>query len=140
MIRLAKLYVAFFGLIVMHSQLSAADPTTLYESVPVTIKVDGKDETFKYRLLKPAKVEAGKSIHWCSSCMGRANAETTTSLSSNISNMDGRRQKPREIPLLRHRSTMPHRQEVGRGRLVGRYQHADDSGTGRADEVCAGGS
>ncbi len=26
----------------------------------MTIKVDGKDETFKYRLLKPAKIEAGK--------------------------------------------------------------------------------
>lgn len=44
----------------MSIQASAADPNELYEERSVTIKTDGKDETFKYRLLKPAKVEASK--------------------------------------------------------------------------------
>jgi len=49
-----------FGFLMLTSLVTAADPTALYEERTVTISVDGKDETFKYRLMKPAKVEAGK--------------------------------------------------------------------------------
>lgn len=58
-----RFFVAMLGImsvITLQSTLVAADPTALYEELSITIKHDGKDETFKYRLLKPAKVEAGK--------------------------------------------------------------------------------
>ena len=48
------------SLYMLSSLTLAGDPTSLYEERTVTINVDGKDETFKYRLMKPAKVEAGK--------------------------------------------------------------------------------
>ncbi len=55
-----KTLSALLSLFMVSSTVVAADPTALYEERTVTISVDGKDKTFKYRLLKPAKVEAGK--------------------------------------------------------------------------------
>jgi predicted peptidase len=48
------------SIFMFNSLTLAAEPTALYEERSVTISVDGKDETFKYRLMKPAKVEPGK--------------------------------------------------------------------------------
>ncbi len=48
-------------ILMLTNSLSAADPTSVYEEL--TIKYTGgeyNDEIFKYRLLKPAKIDDGK--------------------------------------------------------------------------------